>query len=1028
MRGDYDLLAKAGEGASGSVFHARDRSGADAAVKVFSERASDRVRAEIQLLSSLNHSAIPRCLAHGEDDEGTWLALAWVSGPTLAERLRAGPIPARDVIAIGRRLSAALLHAHKRGIAHLDVKPANVILEHALPERAVLVDFGLSTSDDGGGSASGTPGYIAPERLQPSSDGRASADVFGLGCVLFECAHGARAFDGDTPELRQARVLHAATPDCSTLDAPPLFQRTVHAMLLKDPAERPSLRAVMLVLDELASGPSAPAPEGPERPVEPARGRRPQAPLFGRDVELRVLTSLYEASRDSGQSNLALIEAHAGAGKSRLTEALIEWITARSETPEVWTVSADSVLGRAPRSLLRSLLHERLLSATSTDRTSRILGAHVGLLDPASDLEVTDLMSRGAAYDAAVAQELTSWLRRAATRDVGAPLVLVLEDIHHADVESVRLLTRCLPGLADVPLVVIASTRPDHELGAVLLHAGAQRLSLRPLSFKASVRIAEALGHFLSAELSRKVWEQSGGSPLFFEELLRQVGGEERGDAESAQLSASLREAIEGDLARLSSLAVTIVRLASLMGTRVERRDINGALADRDPLSLEVALDELEVRDVLRSPSRDLSARNVLTFRHALWQETAAAHIPLTEQIGFRSRIIAEWRTRDPRAAANQCELLAVAAESQTGDPTAPNVGDTWGEAGLLWLAGRTHDRAAEMFARAVDRAPATWLQPLGETLTFLRRDPSHVADALRRGVEKLGATRAPDALIAVARGFAAIGLGDEARLNLERARVQLDPSNPADHASSTRHLEATIEAGIRRGAFAEAADAWKSLAASGAPAALRTRVFAALALAATGDITLADQAIAGASALPEADDKPLRAEISKYDVLVRIFAREFERGVLAAERAIEDARAAELPFHEAVALHNLGDLLHRLGRFAASREALEASEVISEKFGFRMLRSGNRSHLRYLEGLDGDVTAATDLSTEVATAEAAGALGNAVDSRCLLARLYRATGELARAREEYETIRRTSLVTGQRLALEEAMDALKAL
>ncbi|MCA9712934.1 MAG: serine/threonine protein kinase, partial [Myxococcales bacterium] len=171
-------------------------------------QALARFRREARTAQSLDHPGIARVLDFGEQDGAAWLAMELVEGRSLQRLLAAHADPrdvdhARAVAVLGspRRLAEliagvadALDHAHRAGIVHRDVKPANVMVRD--DGRPVVLDFGLATAHDGGGSLTrtgdflGTPLYMAPEQAVGAENGTASSDVYALGAVLFECLCG----------------------------------------------------------------------------------------------------------------------------------------------------------------------------------------------------------------------------------------------------------------------------------------------------------------------------------------------------------------------------------------------------------------------------------------------------------------------------------------------------------------------------------------------------------------------------------------------------------------------------------------------------------------------------------------------------------------------------------------------------------------------------------------------------------------------------------------------------------------------
>src|SRR6266516_4310780 len=226
--GPYEVVAPIGAGGMGEVYRARDtRLGRDVAVKVLpshlyeSAEARARFEREARVISGLNHPHI--CVLHdlGREGEVDYLVMELVEGESLAERIARGPLPIAEVLRIGAEIADALDRAHRAGVVHRDLKPGNVMLSKS---GAKLMDFGLARESRRGGVLSatgsgpgamsqsptvatpltaagafvGTSHYMAPEQLE-GREADARADVWALGCVLYEMATGRRAYVGSTP-------------------------------------------------------------------------------------------------------------------------------------------------------------------------------------------------------------------------------------------------------------------------------------------------------------------------------------------------------------------------------------------------------------------------------------------------------------------------------------------------------------------------------------------------------------------------------------------------------------------------------------------------------------------------------------------------------------------------------------------------------------------------------------------------------------------------------------------------------------
>ncbi len=211
-------------------------------------RAAERFVREARALSEVRHPGVVRYVAHGATQSGErWLAMEWVDGEGLKERLKAGPLTVRESVALAARLADALSALHAKSVVHRDVKPSNVVLPAGDVAAAKLLDFGVARFATTGGGMTrtgtrvGTPGYMAPEQARGDRDVDSRADVFALGCVLFQCLTGRAPFLGDHEMAVLAKILLEDAPLASeiTQGLPRPLVDLVARMLSKAPELRP---------------------------------------------------------------------------------------------------------------------------------------------------------------------------------------------------------------------------------------------------------------------------------------------------------------------------------------------------------------------------------------------------------------------------------------------------------------------------------------------------------------------------------------------------------------------------------------------------------------------------------------------------------------------------------------------------------------------------------------------------------------------------------------------------------------------
>jgi hypothetical protein len=245
----FQVESLVGSGGMGMVFRGRDLlDGQPVAVKVLRKQghdATERLFREAEALAALAHPAIVRYVAHGATLQGEpYLVMEWLDGETLEDRLARGAIGPVAAARLGSRVLGALAAAHGLGIVHRDLKPSNLFLPGADLGQAKLLDFGIArwTHDDlrvtRPGKTLGTPMYMAPEQARDGEavDGR--ADIFSLGCVLYECAIG------EPPPVQSSYAAEAHTWDdvdsswlYSALPQP--LQVVLSRMLALESASRP---------------------------------------------------------------------------------------------------------------------------------------------------------------------------------------------------------------------------------------------------------------------------------------------------------------------------------------------------------------------------------------------------------------------------------------------------------------------------------------------------------------------------------------------------------------------------------------------------------------------------------------------------------------------------------------------------------------------------------------------------------------------------------------------------------------------
>ena len=211
------------------------------------ESGAARFEREARATAGLNHPGIVTVHDSGVEDDTAYLVMELLPGPSLAERLREGPLPVAEVVSVGEQVARALDAAHARGLVHRDVKPGNIA--YADDGRVRVLDFGITQLGDTAGSQAltathtvmGTAEYLAPEQAMGGRvDGR--ADLYALGCVLYALLVGHAPFRGATPVATMMMHANDPVPDVRDLrpDTPDWLADVVSGLLAKDPDARPT--------------------------------------------------------------------------------------------------------------------------------------------------------------------------------------------------------------------------------------------------------------------------------------------------------------------------------------------------------------------------------------------------------------------------------------------------------------------------------------------------------------------------------------------------------------------------------------------------------------------------------------------------------------------------------------------------------------------------------------------------------------------------------------------------------------------
>ncbi|WP_328475673.1 diguanylate cyclase [Actinoplanes sp. NBC_00393] len=723
------LGAELGRGAATTV-HRVLRDGVPYALKRPIEDAPGLLtafRREAALLACVDDPGVPRIHAIGTHDGLPALVLGYLPGASLADLLADQPLPQARVVELAARMARALAAAHRTGLVHRDVKPANIMIG---PDgSATLIDFGLALLRTGAeqvdeDAAVGTFRYASPEQsgmLERPVDGR--SDLYSLGVVLFECLTGRLPFEAD--DVGQLLRLHltAPVPDLSELVAglDPALAAVVTRLLAKDPDDRYPDAAALLA--DLRACPGGAAAE------EPAVVRWP---LAGRDAERDLLTGRWRRAV-AGQGGVARISGAAGSGRSRLADELA---LAADGYPVLRAGGhADDVL---PLAALRAAVGGYLKS--QRDQAERLVEEAARAAGPGAEL-LLGAVAGGEESDEQLFAEAAVFLGELATR-AGA-MMLVLDDAHWLDAGSRQVLTRLAANRRHLPLLVVLAEIEPETTAAEPGNEPAEPAVAADVEVACGPLDAEAIGALLAsrlpgtaipAELTRHVAARTDGTPLtVVEYLLRLLDAglltpnwgawhfDETG-ADALPAAPDVRALLTDRLALLTEADRRVLVTAAVAGRRFRPGTLTAAGNPADQVA--VAVSAAVTRRVLESRTDGW-----YVFVHPVLRDALLDGIP-DEQICRLHAALADALDSLPEDARDADHVYAVARHLRAAADAAPAERRHSGAlaAGLRALDDRAPAEAADYLedALAADPASAEVLQPLA--VAYLRA--GRLADA----------------------------------------------------------------------------------------------------------------------------------------------------------------------------------------------------------------------------------------------------------------------------------------------------------
>ena len=286
------IVGRLGAGGMGVVYLGRNADGRAVAVKVVrTDLAADpdfrrRFADEVQVMRDVGPQHTARVLAADPEAAQPWVVMDYVQGPTLADRVRRGPLPADELDAFATHVIGAVAAVHAAGVVHRDLKPSNVVLT---PGGIRLLDFGVARAPFAAadqGARVGSLTWMAPEQIDGDPCGPA-ADIHALGMLLYFAASGRHVYGYGQADAVAWRIGNAAPQLVDLPAAADKYSDVIAACLAKDPSDRPGLDLLAAVASGqvvTSAGPAqapaaAPPSAVPPRPAAPAPPAVPPPPV-----------------------------------------------------------------------------------------------------------------------------------------------------------------------------------------------------------------------------------------------------------------------------------------------------------------------------------------------------------------------------------------------------------------------------------------------------------------------------------------------------------------------------------------------------------------------------------------------------------------------------------------------------------------------------------------------------------------------------------------------------------------------------
>ncbi|MBL8612816.1 MAG: protein kinase [Myxococcales bacterium] len=773
--------------------------------------------------------------------------------------------------------------------------------------------------------------------------------------------------------------------------------------------------------------------------------------FVGRREELRRIGEIL-AQATKKRARVLTVRGDHGIGKTRLLVE-VERRLKKLGYNVGWYVAACPPSGRQlPLSGLVAML-QVLCGIDDGDPKERILQVRprlraLGLNEDEVHAMLSALGAPVPPLASATSSGLGEALRTAFVRMLGSlcedrPHVLSWDAAHWMDDESFAILEAAVSRLKSSRLLVVLSARAgfSHPLERMDGHVSLDLSELDAADVERLVAVRLGV-ETVPTDLVRFVVERAGGHPQFVEEVLkglvdaRAVTVADRAVVtmrlvgQDLALPKTLRGLVSSRVARLEGGERALLQACAVLGDPIHTA-VLARMTGREPARLERALSGLAGGELLTHVAPDQ-----LVFHSPIVREVVEDSLP-------------HDIARDMHAAAGQalCAVLGEKAPEQAPRIAAHfyQAGDRdraaafFAKSGERRLEARQLEAGARDMARAIDLAGldhdaaelAAWLHGLAAAVSLVRGAPE-AAELCERVISRVDASGTREqkvrARIDAGRILSAVSQFDAARAQLSQAEYVAE----GDAALVKAALVASAELANRQGDFARLGELLERLPVDGAAPADKAQAHKimlglAQACAARGDRPLAISWFDRASRLGLVD--PASAlERHKVRGVIDYFAGDFRAAAGACERAVDLARELGLQYEVAVNMHNLGELLVRLGDFARAFGAAQQSYALCSEGGYDRLANHNRMFLAFLEGVRGGDGAQRSIEQALAYAEACDFTWDVISGRWLLAQLKERAGDTTSAAEAYERLRAVAKASGHGLAVADCEAALARL